>query len=228
MNKKQLKKFESFLPCINVEIEKRRSRWLLNSITWMDFDDVSQILKMHIFQKWSQYDATKPIEPWLNRIISNQIKNIVRNNYSNYTKPCLKCAAALPDGGCSVYKTQSDQCKMFKKWYNKKRDACEIKMPLSIENHEHEIHDKQVGNYSNEEINPEFHKKIKSLLKSIEWIVYESIYINNESESKVAKKLGLKTSEKNRSPGYRQIKNITKSIVKKIKKAMDDGDLDIY
>jgi hypothetical protein len=46
-------------------------------------------------------------------------------------------------------------------------------------------------------------------------------------EEKVAKAMGYKTSEKNRSPGYKQLKNIKKSILKKAKSIIYDGDIDI-
>ena len=35
------------------------------------------------------------------------------------------------------------------------------------------------------------------------------------SEEETAKKIGYRTSEKNRSPGYKQIKNIKKAIISK-------------
>jgi len=35
--------------------------------------------------------------------------------------------------------------------------------------------------------------------------------------------LGYKTSEKNRSPGYKQIKNIKKSIIEKAKEIVSDN-----
>jgi hypothetical protein len=46
-------------------------------------------------------------------------------------------------------------------------------------------------------------------------------------EEKVAKIMGYKTSEKNRSPGYKQLKNIKKSILKKAKGLIYEGDVDI-
>ena len=85
------KSFESRINEIDSEIQKRRSRWRLSSLSWMDFDDISQILRIHIFKKWYLYDDSQPLAPWLNRIISNQIKNLIRNNYGNYSRPCLKC-----------------------------------------------------------------------------------------------------------------------------------------
>ena len=45
-------KFENFIDEINAEISKRRNKWNLTALTWMDFDDVSQILRIHIYKIW--------------------------------------------------------------------------------------------------------------------------------------------------------------------------------
>ena len=71
------------------------------------------------------------------------------------------------------------------------------------------------------------HSKMKQLLRPIEWKVYKLLYIDHLEEEDVAKKMGYKTTEKNRSPGYKQIKNIKKSIITKVKEVIDRGDLDI-
>ena len=81
--KKKNVKFEDKIQTIDEEINKRRNKWTLTSIAWMDFEDISQILKIHIFKKWHLFNQDKPLLPWLNRIISNQLKNLIRNNYSN-------------------------------------------------------------------------------------------------------------------------------------------------
>ena len=73
-------KFEDCLDLINIEINKRKSKWNLSSIAWMDFDDVSQIIRFHIHQKWKQYDPAKPLQPWISIIITNQLRNLVRNH----------------------------------------------------------------------------------------------------------------------------------------------------
>jgi hypothetical protein len=39
--------------------------------------------------------------------------------------------------------------------------------------------------------------------------------------------LGFKTTEKNRSPGYKQLRNIQKSIINKFKKCLRDDELDL-
>ena len=69
---------------------------------------------------------------------------------------------------------------------------------------------------------------MKTILKKNEWQVYECLYINYLSEEETAKRVGYKTSELNRAPGYKQIKNIKKTIIKKVKKLMDDEEVDIY
>ena len=74
----------------------------------------------------------------------------------------------------------------------------------------------------------ELNKKAKEFLRPIEWKVYRLLYIENLTEEQVAKQMGYKTSEKNRVPGYKQIKNIQKSIIKKIKKKLENDEIDIY
>lgn len=86
----------------------------------MDFNDVSQILRIHINNKWPLYDQKQPLAPWVNRIISNQIKNLIRNNYGNYSRPCLKCSAAEGEDLCKIYGKQCGACPLYKKWEKRK------------------------------------------------------------------------------------------------------------
>jgi len=69
---------------------------------------------------------------------------------------------------------------------------------------------------------------LKKVLKPAEWVVYEMLCLENKKESEVAKVLGFKTSEKNRSPGYKQIKNIKKSIIIKAKRCLINGEVEFY
>jgi len=193
----------------------------------MDYDDVSQILRIHIHKKWHLYDQAKPLAPWLNRIISNQIKNLIRNNYGNYCRPCLKCAAAEGNDLCEIYGKQDSACPLYATWEKTKKRAHDLKIPLPLENHSQEVFN-QSGDFFDIESNIiKLHKKMKETLKPIEWKVYLGLYVHNKSEKEVAHELGYKTSEKNRSPGYKQITNIKKSIITKVKKHLDRNDIDI-
>jgi len=69
---------------------------------------------------------------------------------------------------------------------------------------------------------------MKTELKPNEWLVYKYLYIDFLEEEMVAKKMGYKTSEKNRQPGYKQIKNIKKSIIVKVKNLLLQDKIDIF
>ena len=219
--------FEDFIETIDEEIKKRKSKWKLTSITWMDFDDISQILRIHIYKKWHLYDFTKPLAPWLNRIITNQIKNLIRNNYGNYARPCLRCAASEGGDLCVIYERQSSECPLYANWEKNKKAAHDVKVPVSLENHQQDVTNiKENYDLDIDLAFANLNKILPKYLKPIEWKIYESLYIKNLSEAEVAKLMGYKTSEKNRSPGYKQIKNIKKAIITKVKKLMRTGEVD--
>ena len=221
MPRKKKLKFEDCIEQIDVEINKRRGRWNLTALSWMDFDDVSQIIRVHIFKKWHLYDQSKSLAPWINTLISNQIKNLIRNNYGNYCRPCLKCAAAESESLCYIYGTQNSSCPLFAQWEKTKKAAYLTKLPSPLESVEHETENMELKEFDFDAILKRLNKQLKK--KVNEWIVYENLYLKDKTEQEVAKILGYKTSEKNRSPGYKQIKNIKKSIIEKAKEIVSDN-----
>jgi len=227
MDKSDKVTFEESIGVIDVEIIKRRGKWNLSVLAWMDFQDVSQILRIHIYKKWHLYDDTKPLGPWLNRLISNQIKNLIRNNYGNFCRPCLKCAAAEGGDLCTIYGKQDNSCPLYANWEVTKKSAHDAKLPVPLENHAQEVYSLDSNSINVPATAIKLHERMKVLLKPIEWRVYKYLYIMDKSETEVAKLMGYKTSEKNRSPGYKQIKNIKKSIIEKVRKTLFNGDIDI-
>ena len=216
--------FEECLWIVNEELLKRKGKWRLTAIAWMDFDDVCQKIRLHIFNKWDQWDNTRPIRPWLNTIITNQMTNLIRNNYSSFSKPCCQCKYNCGANLCEIYGTQDNRCSLYSKWESCKKNAYDIKMPLSI--HE-KINDNESTKSSSAMDIPDsesyidyeasilkFHEKIKQKLSVVEWKVYNYLYVENKSEIETAQAMGYKTSEKNRSPGYKQIKKIKNKIYK--------------
>ena len=71
------------------------------------------------------------------------------------------------------------------------------------------------------------HNKMSKILKLSEWKFYELVYIQFKTEEEAARIIGYKTTEKNRLAGYKQIKNLKKSIIKKVKKYIYSGEIDI-
>jgi len=220
-------KFEEKILDIDREIFKRKYKWSLTSLTWMDFNDVAQIIRIHINKKWDQYDQSKPLVPWVNRIITNQIRNLVRNHYGNFSRPCLKCSAFEGDNLCSIYGKQSGACPLYAKWLKSKKNAYDTKLPVSMENHLQEVYNKPSENLNLDHTIQQIHIKLKNKLKPNEWIYYSKVYIENLSETEAAKALGYKTTEKNRDAGYKQLKNLKKSIIEKVKKILYNGEIDI-
>jgi hypothetical protein len=51
------------------------------------------------------------------------------------------------------------------------------------------------------------------------------LFVQNKSDEDVAKYLGFKTSERKRSAGYKQIKNLKKIFQEKAKQIMKERDI---
>ena len=224
---KRKPQFEDYIEQIDAEIKKRKSKWNLTALAWMDFDDVSQILRIHIFKKWHLYDTKKPLNPWINRVISNQIKNLIRNNYGNYCRPCLKCAAAESGDLCYIYGKQCESCPLFANWVRTKKQAYDAKLPVSINEHSAEINMTEYKDIDIIVLMKRLNEKMRQALKPAEWKIYKALYIDNLSEEKAASLMGYKTNEKNRVPGYKQIKNVKKSIIQKVKRIIANGEIEI-
>lgn len=222
--------FEDSIDLINNEINKRKRKWSLRFLTWLDFDDVAQVIRIHIYKKWYQYDDSKPLAPWLNRIISNQMKNLIRNVYGNYSRPCLRCAAYEGDLGCRIYKSDLCDCPIYARWTKTKKSAHDIKLALSLDLNQGDIQSIPVSSPLDnvEKVAEIIHEKMKGLLKPLEWKVYKFLYIEHKSEEETARLMGYKTTERNRPPGYKQLKNIKKVIMIKVNKLVRKGDVDLY
>ena len=109
-----------------------------------------------------------------------------------------------------------------------KKSAHDLKIPVPLENHVGEVRSPENQNMDIERNMLKIHRRMKEDLKPLEWKVYEGLFIKGEKEEDVAKALGYITSEKKRSPGYKQIKNIRKSIIEKVKKLIGKDKIDIF
>jgi hypothetical protein len=219
--------FENSIEIINKEISKKRHKWTLEALRWMDFEDVSQIIRLHIFKKWHLYDNKKKLIPWVNAVINNQMINLIRNHYGNFSRPCLKCSAAENEDGCSIWEKQCSKCPLYAYWEKNKKNAHDIKLPVSMENHTNELYEKTFDSIDIEKTAILFHEKMKLILKKNEWRVYQLLFIEYKTEEQAAKIIGYKTSEKDRSPGYRILISIRKSILLKARKLAYGDEIEI-
>lgn len=223
--------FEEKESVVDNEIRKRKSKWFLDSVTSMGYDDVSSILKTHIHRKWHLWDQEKQLEPWLNRVISNQIKNLIRNNYGVFAKPCAGCpfneSSCVDQEACSFTPsgTQCSECPLFAKWAKGKKYEFNIKMPTSFDVHDFELKTNSSDHLDLEEAASRLHLKMKERLNERQFLAYTLLYVKNTPDDEVARQLGYKTSEKNRTAGYRQIKNLKNMFQDMAKKILKEEDI---
>jgi len=226
-NKKQYT-YEEKSDVIDQELRKRKRKWFLTSVAWFDFEDVEQIIRCHIHKKWHLWDQKRALEPWLNRVISNQIKNILRNNYFYFAKPCLSCPfnesknIAQFDGDsedCSFTPSgkQCSECPLFQKWSKSKKNAYDVKIPTTLENHDnYDLSSLSLGSNFNIEMAIEkLEIYLKKVLNEKDFECYKMLFIEKMEDEEVAKKLGFISNEVGREAGYKQIKNIKKKIKEK-------------
>ncbi|MGA0119973.1 MAG: hypothetical protein ACO3HJ_00805 [Methylophilaceae bacterium] len=219
--------FEDKLKEIEAALERKRSKWDLDAVAYVDYDDIKQIIMSHIYKKWHLWDQSKPIEPWLSRVVSNQFKNLLRNHYGNYARPCLRCK--FNSGGESCLKTKSGNqdtsCSDYKDWAQKKKAAYDIKLAVTMENHMNEIEERKDTFLDLELASKKLQNEMSSHLNSRHFMAFKMLFIQNKSEEEVAKYLGFKTSEKKRSAGYKQIKNLKKIFQEKAKEIIKNKDI---
>ena len=228
--------FEEKYEEISKEVEKWRPMWRLSSLPKINFDDIKVQILVRVSNKFDQWDQKRPLKPWLYRVIKNDFDNKLRDEYYNFAKPCLSCAAYIGatykdgEGQCSIYGLCSCDCKLYKKWYKKKRYKEQIELATSINAEESEGIS---NNYEISDVPIDYEKYIKSFntilkarLNKKDYQIYLWLFIENKDESWVAEQLGYKTSEKNRQRGYRQIKNIKDRIRVRAEKIISEYSLE--
>lgn len=220
--------FEEKLGVVDAEIKKRRNKWFLNAITYMDFDDVSQIIRTHISKKWGQWDQSLPLEPWINRIISNQLKNLIRNHYGSFAKPCINCPFnnSAEDNLCDLTPSgrQCNECPLFAKWSKSKKDAHNIKLAKSFDAHDFEIRASE-PTPDLEKAAGRVHSLMKKRVNPKQYKAYVLMFVDALPDEQVAKMLGYKTTETGRIAGYRQLKNLRKLFVEKAKLILEEEEV---
>ena len=224
---------------IDLEIRKRRGKWFLDSLAWFDFEDVEQIIRSHIYKKWHMWDQRLPLAPWLNKVITNQMKNILRNNYSNFVRPCLNCPfnqcsqndkAGSVESLCGFTKSgkQDNECPLYAKWEKTKKAAYDIKMALALENHTAEANAISDQSFDIDSAEARLHKAMKKKLPEKQYKVYHMLFVENRDDEDVAKVMGYKTTERGRKAGYKQIKNLKKLFKQKAAEILEREDIIIY
>lgn len=221
--------FDILSTIISSEIEKYHSRWTLNAINYIVWDDVKSIIFAHLNKKFHHWDQTRPLFPFIHTIIRRQIQNLWRDKYWNYQKPCVRCVA-FDDftNSCSVFGQPCITCPLYKKWIDTgKSDACNVKLPVSIsdENILPQVEQIPEESYDLEAGINKFHDRMKKALTPAQYKIYQYKFIMNLSDWEISEKMGYKktqhSNDNERAPGYRWLAMVVKEIKEKAKQVME-------
>lgn len=214
------------MPLINELIEKQRGKWTLTALVSVSFEDISQIIRAHIFAKAHLFDRSRPPGPLISTIVSRQISNIIESKYTNYTKPCFRCEAAVGDNGCTIYSQQCMQCPLYSRWMKIKGNALSTKLPVSLEDHSQEVHELPDTNEDLTDKIARFHDVITPLLSPGERKVYKWCYIDDLEDDEVKiLMLSNKDIDDRLEPWVGKLKIIKANIIAKAKDILKEEDI---
>ena len=178
--------FEELGTIVLGEIEKYRNTWTLKAIPYYDFDDAKMEICGHVNEKFNQWDQERSLFPWLHTMIRNQIFNIWRNKYWSFQKPCVRCKYHDPfTNWCGMFdKAPTTQCLDYKKWIeSSKKDACDIKLPISI--NDDKAKDRVIvltdNSFDIDKAVINFHDRMKEVLTRHQYKIYRLFYIEGKT-----------------------------------------------
>lgn len=207
-------------------VDKRRSKWRATSI--MEWEDVHSHLLTHIFRRLDQYDEDRPLDRWVNTVITNEIMNLLRNLIWKTARPCIAansygspCVFNTGGTGCSKTpsKTQCGECKFFAKWERRKQAKFAIAAPLSIEHHTDESHSMQDDFLDIEAAKKVIDDNIQRRLTKEEYRIYVFLYVKHLSMEETVQKMGFKKTDANDMKGYMRVRSaaiLAKEVAKQI------------
>ena len=206
-------KVEDVYEKIVSEVEKCRHSFFLN-LGYMSWEDVKQIIICHVQKKFHQWDQERALEPWLYRLASNQIKNINRNHYTAFAKPCISCPFAQGkevEGGnyCALTSSgeQCSECPLYAAWFIKKGQAYNVKLPSSI----HDVSDESVPvapEYLDyDQASKRLSEYMRRHLRPQHFELYEMLYSSKLEESEIYTKLRYPNTESGKTAAYKYVKN---------------------
>lgn len=193
-------------------VEKRR-RGI--DLAYMPWDEIRQLILIRVSQQYHLFRPDEgPYKNWVNRVITNAIRNIWRDEIGSVSRPCItgKGWCAFNCGGDLCSKTPSGlqcaECPAFRDWEIRKKDHHAVKMPVSLENHTNEAQSKVGASVDIAEMKPALDARMKQKLTRTEWRAYRLLYIKNLDGEEVARQMGFRKKRGSTSKmhaGYQQL-----------------------
>lgn len=213
-------------------VEKRRRNIDLATLEWLD---IRQLILIRVSQQYHTFDPAKgEFRRWVNRVITNCLRNIWRDHLAAFQRPCVTgkggCVDNVGSGLCrrTPSGTQCSECPAYKDWEARKGDHHAISLPLPLDNHSQEVHSKQSDFMDIAGKKAVIDEKMKGKLTRAEWRLYRLLMVRHLSEEEAAKAMGYK-HKKGRKPrmwaGYQIVLNARKKFVEIAKAIIEENDL---
>lgn len=220
------KSFEDHYEEIEAIVKSKKRKWMLNDLGYISYEDVVQKILIRIYQKWSLYDQSKPLDRWVNRVTLNALQTIYRDEYGYCARPCNGCANNQGNDLCAITESgkQCEECPIYESWIKNKKIGHEIKLPAELEETIHEsISNDNIDFNMDKKLNI-FHDHMMKILKHPEDKIYQYFYIENKTLEEIRKLLGYV----NRPKSIAYIRQVKIRIAEIAKKEVQDEKIDIY
>lgn len=220
--------FEEAIPVIDNELAKRRGKWRLNALSHLDFDDVCQIIRAHIFQKWDQYNPERPLVNWLNKTITHQMFNIMRDNYGRFAPPCNNCNYNEGEDRCGMTDSQTkcSECPLYAQWEVSKRDGYNVILASSTDDPDYiESEYSSLSPDESDDKEKSVEKIVDAMrekLHPLDFQIFKESFIDGKTDEEIAS--GILLRDKTLKGKCKYVKDRKKLIIKEGKKVILDGD----
>lgn len=228
--------FEEVANDIRTQINRRRQRWRATNVK--PWEDVAQDIFIHVYNKWYLFDPNKKaLSHWLNVVISNQIKNEMRNLIYKNARPCI---GSNKDQHCCIYNgggnlctwpgnstgIQCSVCPVYRAWQTRKSHLNNINTPLSLDNHAVEADRMQCDFTDIDGKKKVLDDRILSHLSNeTERKMYTLMFIEHKTEEEVGYIFGYKLQDNSKTPGYQMILKFRKKVIALAREIVYDEDL---
>lgn len=224
-------------------VDKRRRKLDLVTLSW---EDCRSELLEHAWKQFPTFDPARgEFRKWMNKILTNKIRNIYRDNLAKWSRPCITGKGGCADnmGGTLCRRTpsgvQCSECPAYRDWEQKKGAQFAIMQPLPLEvpaegeggNRtvpRQEVSNTQADFVDYQEKGAQLHALMRKRLTREEWRAYKLLIIQHKPEAQVARALGFREKRGKKSrmfPGYLSLLSLRHKFVKLAKEILEEEDL---
>lgn len=224
--------FEDYSDELDALLKNSEVKWGFD-LGFIDYNDVSQIIRIHIYNKFHLWKPEKgTFKVWAGRVIKNQVINLKQRLLNKFRSPCTQ-NCPYNQGGNQCARTpsgkQCEECPLFAKWEKRKKAGYEIVTARSLDETFEDDEDPRFQPAGGEvDISGAILKLHELMLAALEGNLrkfYQLKYIDGHGDEVVAFAFGFTTCEEGRVPGYRQMYNLDSQIKKKVHFILETQDI---